>query len=59
MSRSTVALGLATAVGALLGTLFAQRVPQAQLGRAFAVLVGLLAVFLLVDTLLLGGPPAG
>jgi len=55
----TVALGLATAVGALLGTLFAQRVPQALLGRAFAVLVGLLALLLLVDTLLLGGPPSG
>jgi len=54
----TVALGLATAVGALVGTLFAQRVPQAMLGRAFAVVVALLALFLLVDTLLLGGPPA-
>jgi uncharacterized membrane protein YfcA len=55
----TVALALFTGVGALLGALFAQRVPQALLGRAFAVVVGLLALFLLVDTLLLGGPPSG
>jgi len=55
----TVALSASTATGALIGSIFAQRVPQASLGRAFAVLVGLLAVFLLVDTLLLGGPPSG
>jgi len=55
----TVALSAATAVGALVGSVLAQRVPQAALGRAFAVVVGLLALFLLVDTLLLGGPPNG
>jgi uncharacterized membrane protein YfcA len=55
----TVALSVATGAGALAGTLFAQRVPQAMLGRAFAVVVGLLALFLLVDTLALGGPPGG
>lgn len=55
----TIALALSTGVGALVGSLFADRVPQAMLGRAFAVVVGLLAVFLLVDTLLLGGPPGG
>jgi uncharacterized membrane protein YfcA len=55
----TIALGLATGVGALVGTLFAQRLPQALLGRAFAVVVGLLALVLLADTLLLGGPPSG
>lgn len=55
----TVALSASTATGALIGSIFAQRVPQATLGRAFAVLVGLLAVFVLVDTLLLGGPPSG
>ena len=53
----TIALALSTGVGALVGSLFAQRVPQAILGRAFAVVVGLLALFLLVDTLVLGGPP--
>ena len=47
------------AAGALLGSLSAQRVPQAALGRAFAVVVALLALFLLADTLVLGGPPQG
>jgi len=53
----TIALSLATGVGALVGTIYAQRVPQAVLGRAFAVVVALLALVLLVDTLALGGPP--
>jgi uncharacterized membrane protein YfcA len=53
----TAALSGATAVGALIGSIFAQRVPQAALGRGFAVVVAALAVFLLVDTLLLKGPP--
>lgn len=53
----TAALAGATAVGALTGTVVAQRLPQAVLGRAFAVVVALVAVFLLADTLLLGGPP--
>lgn len=53
----TVALAVSTGAGALIGSIVAQRVPQAGLGRAFAVVVALLAVFLLVDTLLLGGPP--
>jgi uncharacterized protein len=55
----TVALSASTAAGALIGSVFAQRVPQAALGRGFAVVVGLLAVILLVDTLLLDGPPGG
>lgn len=55
----TVALAGSTAAGAVVGSILAQRVPQAALGRAFAVVVGLLAMFLLVDTLLLGGPPHG
>jgi len=55
----TAALSASTAAGALIGSIFAQRVPQAALGRAFAVIVVLLAAFLLVDTLLLGGPPQG
>ena len=55
----TIALSAATATGALVGSLLAQRVPQAALGRAFAVVVALLAVFLLVDTLLFNGPPHG
>jgi uncharacterized protein len=55
----TAALSGATALGALIGSIFAQRVPQAALGRGFAVVVGGLAVFLLIDTLLLNGPPHG
>ncbi|MDQ3722936.1 MAG: sulfite exporter TauE/SafE family protein [Actinomycetota bacterium] len=54
----TVALALSTGCGALLGSFYAQRVPQAALGRAFAAVVALIALFLLVDTLLLGGPPS-
>jgi uncharacterized membrane protein YfcA len=55
----TVALSASTAAGALIGSTVAQRLPQAALGRAFAVVVGLLAAFLLLDTLLLNGPPHG
>jgi uncharacterized membrane protein YfcA len=55
----TIALAASTGTGALIGSIFAQRVPQAGLGRAFAVVIALLAVFLLVDTLVLGGPPQG
>ena len=55
----TVALAGSTATGALIGSIFAQRLPQAALGRTFAVVVGLLAGFLLIDTLLLNGPPHG
>jgi uncharacterized membrane protein YfcA len=46
-----------TAVGAVAGTLIGDRLPQHQLGRAFAVVMGVVAVFLLVDVLALGGPP--
>lgn len=53
----TAALAFATGVGAILGTRVGGRLPQAALGRAFAVVVGLMALFLLVDVLLLGGPP--
>jgi uncharacterized membrane protein YfcA len=44
-------------VGALLGTAVADRLPQRLLARGFAVIVALLALFLLVDATLLGGPP--
>ena len=53
----TAALAGSTGVGALLGTVVASRLPQAFLGKAFAVVVTLVAVYLLVDTLALGGPP--
>ena len=55
----TLALAGSTAVGALGGTIVGRRLPQAQLRRVFAVVVTAVAAFLLVDTLLLGGPPGG
>jgi uncharacterized membrane protein YfcA len=53
----TATLATATAAGALAGTALARRVPQGALRRGFALLVLAVALFLLVDTLLLGGPP--
>jgi uncharacterized protein len=53
----TAALAGGTALGALVGTVIAQRLPRAALSRAFAVVVALVALFLLVDVLALGGPP--
>jgi uncharacterized membrane protein YfcA len=53
----TAALAGSTAVGALLGTLVGRHLPQAALARGFAVVVSIVAVFLLADTLMLGGPP--
>ena len=44
-------------VGALLGTAVAERLPQQALARGFAIIVALLAIFLLIDATLLGGPP--
>jgi uncharacterized membrane protein YfcA len=54
----TVALAGGTAVGALVGASVSQRLPQAVLGRAFAVVVAVVALALLADVVLLGGPPA-
>lgn len=53
----TAALAGPTAAGALTGTLIAQRLPQEALGKGFALVVTAVAIFLLVDTVLLGGPP--
>ena len=53
----TAALAVATGVGAVAGTTFGARLPQQVLARAFSVVVAALAVFLLADVLLLGGPP--
>jgi len=53
----TLPLALATGVGALLGTLVAERLPQSLLRRGFAVIVAGVAVALLLDALVLGGPP--
>lgn len=55
----TVSLAASTAVGALLGTLVGERLPQQALGRGFAIVVAAVAVFLLVDTLAFDGPPTG
>jgi uncharacterized membrane protein YfcA len=53
----TAALALATGAGAVAGTAIGRRVPQALLGRGFAVVVAGVGVFLLVDDVALGGPP--
>jgi uncharacterized membrane protein YfcA len=53
----TAALAGGTAVGALGGTAVAQRLPKEVLGRAFALVLAVVAVLLLVDVLALGGPP--
>jgi uncharacterized membrane protein YfcA len=55
----TVSLALPTALGAFLGTLLCERLPVAALGRAFAVVVCAVALFMLADVLVLGGPPGG
>lgn len=55
----TAALALPTAVGAFAGTVVSDRVPGALLARAFAVVVCVVALLLLVDVLALGGPPEG
>jgi uncharacterized membrane protein YfcA len=56
---TTAALALPTALGAFLGTRVAGRLPQALLGRAFALIVCAVALFLLADVIVLGGPPGG
>ena len=53
----TAALALPTAIGAFVGAQVSGRLPAAALGRAFAVVVCTVALLLLVDVLVLGGPP--
>ena len=53
----TAALAATTGAGAVLGTRIGGRLPQHVLGRAFSIVVALVAVFLLVDTLAFHGPP--
>ncbi|HEX5712969.1 MAG TPA: sulfite exporter TauE/SafE family protein [Solirubrobacterales bacterium] len=55
----TVALSGAAVIGALAGSSLGSRVSTATLSRAFAVVVALLALALLIDVLVLGGPPSG
>jgi uncharacterized membrane protein YfcA len=54
----TVAMTIACIAGALAGARVAGRLPQRRLGQGFAVLVVLVAGYLLVSTAFLGGPPS-
>jgi uncharacterized protein len=53
----TVTLAAATAIGAVVGSSIGGRLPQAVLGKAFAVVVATVGALLLVDVVFLGGPP--
>lgn len=55
----TATMSAATALGALAGTRLGRRLPARSLARGFAAIVAAVAVFLLVDVLVLGGPPVG
>ncbi len=55
----TAVLCVATAAGSLWGASLGRRLSPVALGRGFGVLVAAIAVFLLIDVLLLGGPPTG
>jgi hypothetical protein len=55
----TLVLGGAAAVGALAGSSIGRRLPPRTLSHAFALVVVLVALFLLIDVLALGGPPVG
>jgi uncharacterized membrane protein YfcA len=52
------ALGAAAVAGAIAGARIGRTRTSAELGRAFALLVAAVAVFLLADVTLLGGPPS-
>ena len=55
----TVVLASSAGVGALGGSALGCRLPAERLAQAFAVVVAVVAIFLLVDVLALGGPPVG
>ncbi len=55
----TLVLCGSAAVGALAGSAIGRRLEPRTLAHAFGVVVALVAVFLLVDVLFLGGPPIG
>lgn len=55
----TLVLCGAAAVGAVAGTAIGRRLPAHTLVHAFGIVVAIVAVFLLVDVLVLGGPPTG
>jgi uncharacterized membrane protein YfcA len=52
------AMAAACAAGALAGARLCERLPQRILGHAFAVLLGGVAAYMLLEGALLGGPPA-
>lgn len=53
----TAVLAGATAAGALTGTFVGRRLPQERLGKAFALMVAVVAVLLFLDTVTGHGPP--
>ena len=53
----TAAVAVPMGLGAYAGTVLSARLPAAALARGFSAVVCLLALFLLVDVLALGGPP--
>ena len=55
----TTALTLACVTGAVAGAVAAPRIPQRALGRGFALLVAVVASYLLISVSVLGGPPGG
>lgn len=55
----TLALTVAASAGALGGATVAKRLPQSLLARGFSALIALVAVYLLLDALVLGGAAAG
>lgn len=55
----TAALAASAAVGALAGSALGRRLRAETLAHAFAAVVALVALLLLVDVLALGGPPSG
>ncbi len=55
----TAVLAAAAAVGAVAGSSLGSRLDPRTLAHAFGVTVGAVAIFLLLDVLLLGGPPVG
>jgi uncharacterized membrane protein YfcA len=54
----TASMTVACVAGALTGSALASRVPERRLGRGFASLVTVLAIYLLVSAAFFGGPPA-
>lgn len=55
----TAVLAGAAAIGAVAGSSLGRRLDPRTLAHAFGVMVGVIAIFLLLDVLLLGGPPVG